>query len=172
MVADNISSFLVPSELFPYLQACNLLGSYVFNAFVPNAPFLYSLKTSESRKISWCFQGVEKGCIRNKWVNTLFNLFDVKLSSWMYYSYLPIIGYTSYFLRLVEAVVRTCSAEKVFLEISQNPQGNTFVRVSFLIERSGTLLKKETLAQVFSCELCEICKNTFFKEHFGWLLMA
>ena len=90
----------------------------------------------------------------------------------MYYSYLPIIVYTSYFLRLVEAVVRTCSAEKVFLEISQNPQGNTFVRVSFLIERSGTLLKKETLAQVFSCELCEICKNTFVKEHFGWLLMA
>ena len=24
------------------------------------------------------------------------------------------------------------------------------------------LIKKETLAQVFSCELCEISKNTFF----------
>ena len=142
MVADNISSFLVPSELFPYLQACNLLGSYVFNAFVPNAPFLYSLKTSESRKISWCFQGLEKRCIRNKWVNTLFNLFDVLLSSWMYYSYLPIIVYTSYFLRLVEAVVRTCSAEKVFLEISQNPQENTFVRVSFFNRKVRNFIKK------------------------------
>ena len=33
------------------------------NLFVPNAPFLYPLKT--------CFQGVEKGCIRNKWVKQL-----------------------------------------------------------------------------------------------------
>ena len=29
----------------------------------------------------------------------------------------------------------------------------------------ATLLKKETLAQVFSCEFCEISKNTFFTEH-------
>ena len=28
-----------------------------------------------------------------------------------------------------------------------------------------TLLKKETLAQVFSCEYYEISKNTFFTEH-------
>ena len=26
-------------------------------------------------------------------------------------------------------------------------------------------MKKETLAQVFSCEFCEISKNTFFTEH-------
>ena len=26
-------------------------------------------------------------------------------------------------------------------------------------------IKKDTLAQVFSCELCEISKNTFFTEH-------
>ena len=26
-------------------------------------------------------------------------------------------------------------------------------------------IKKETLAQVFPCELCEISKNTFFTEH-------
>ena len=31
--------------------------------------------------------------------------------------------------------------------------------------RPGTLLKKETLVQVLSCESCEIAKNTFFKEH-------
>ena len=28
----------------------------------------------------------------------------------------------------------------------------------------ATLLKKETLAQVFSCEFCEISKNTFFDK--------
>ena len=30
--------------------------------------------------------------------------------------------------------------------------------------RPATLLKKETLAQVFSCEFCENSKNTFFTE--------
>ena len=42
---------------------------------------------------------------------------------------------------------RKCSVIKVFLEISQNLQENT--------------IKKGTLAQVFSCEFCEISKNTF-----------
>ena len=28
-----------------------------------------------------------------------------------------------------------------------------------------SLVKKETLAQVFSCEFCELSKNTFFIEH-------
>ena len=28
-------------------------------------------------------------------------------------------------------------------------------------------IKKETLAHVFSCEFCEISKNTFFTEHLG-----
>ena len=27
------------------------------------------------------------------------------------------------------------------------------------------VIKKETLAQVFFCEFCEISKNTFFTEH-------
>ena len=32
-------------------------------------------------------------------------------------------------------------------------------------------IKKETLAQMFSCEFCEISKNTFFTEHLRWLLL-
>ena len=39
------------------------------NSFVPNAPFLYPLKTSEKWKVFYCFQGVEKWCIGKKWVN-------------------------------------------------------------------------------------------------------
>ena len=31
--------------------------------------------------------------------------------------------------------------------------------------KPATLLKKETLAQVFSCEFCEISKNTFITKH-------
>ena len=51
-----------------------------------------------------------------------------------------------------EVVVRRCSVKKEFLKILQNSQENTCARVS---------IKKETLAQVFSCEYCEISKNTF-----------
>ena len=40
------------------------------------------------------------------------------------------------------------------LQISQNSQGNT---------------KKEILAQMFSCEFCEISHSIFFKEPLGWL---
>ena len=41
----------------------------ILNPFVPDAPFLYPLETSENRNFFWCFQGVEKECIGNKWVN-------------------------------------------------------------------------------------------------------
>ena len=68
-----------------------------------------------------------------------------------------------------EAVVQMCSVKKVFLEMSQNSQGNTCARVSFLItlQASGcNFISKKTVAQLFSCEFCEIFKNTFFTEHF------
>ena len=66
--------------------------------------------------------------------------------------------------QILEAVVQLCSVKKVFLKISQNSQKNTCVRVSFFNKVAGlrlaTLLKKKLLAQVFSCENCEISKNT------------
>ena len=46
-----------------------------------------------------------------------------------------------------EAVTQRRSAKKVLLEILQNSQENT---------------EKETLPKVFSCEFCEISKNTSF----------
>ena len=39
------------------------------NSFVPSAPFLYPLKTSENRKGFLFSGGVENGCIGNEWVN-------------------------------------------------------------------------------------------------------
>ena len=38
------------------------------NPFVHNPPLFYPLKTTENRNI-FCFQGLEKGYIENKWVN-------------------------------------------------------------------------------------------------------
>ena len=49
--------------------------TYDTDPFVPNAPFLYPLKTSENLTV-FCFQGVEKGCIRNEWVNSNHNIAD------------------------------------------------------------------------------------------------
>ena len=40
----------------------------LINPFVPNAPFLYPLKT--------CFQWAEKGRIRNEWVNTVLGTIE------------------------------------------------------------------------------------------------
>ena len=48
-----------------------------------------------------------------------------------------------------EAVVRRCSVEKVFLEISQNSQENTCARVSFLIKLLQLYLKKDSGTVVF-----------------------
>ena len=41
------------------------------------------------------------------------------------------------------------------------------------VRAPATLLKKETLAQVFSCEFCEISKKTFFYRTplLLWLLL-
>ena len=72
-----------------------------------------------------------------------------------------------------EAVAQRCSVKKVFLKISQNSQENTCARVYFLTKlqtwglhlycaQACNFIKKYTLAQVFSCEFCEIFKNTFF----------
>ena len=62
----------------------------------------------------------------------------------------------------LEAVVRKCSIKKVFLKISQILQENT---------RAGNFIKKETLAQVFSCEIAKFLRKPFFKEHLRWLLL-
>ena len=37
--------------------------------------------------------------------------------------------------------------------------------LTFKFNTNFRSIKKETLTQVFSCELCEISKNTFFTEH-------
>ena len=58
--------------------------------------------------------------------------------------------------------------EKVFLKISNNSQENTCPRASLLIKLQASFcnfIKKETPAQVFSCEFCEIFKSTFFTEY-------
>ena len=53
----------------------------------------------------------------------------------------------------------------MFLEISHNSKENICTGVLQLYRRFATLLKKETLTQLFSCEFCITFKSTFFTEH-------
>ena len=67
--------------------------------------------------------------------------------------------------KYVETVAQSCSVKKTFLEISQNSQENTCARVPSLIKlqaSSCNFIKKEALAQVFSCTFWETPKNSFF----------
>ena len=57
---------------------------------------------------------------------------------------------------VLEPATRGALQKKVFLEISQNSQENTCAR---------KFIKKETLAQVLSCDFCEISQNTFSREN-------
>ena len=64
-----------------------------------------------------------------------------------------------YRLRNSSGVARRCSVKKVFLKILQSSQEAICARVSFLIKlraEACNFIKKETLAQVFCCEFCEI----------------
>ena len=60
------------------------------------------------------------------------------------------------FIKSSFAVALRCYVKKVFIGILQISQGN---------------IKKETLVQVFSCEFCEISKNTFLTQHLRWLVL-
>ena len=60
-----------------------------------------------------------------------------------------------------EAVARTCSIKKVFLEISQNSQENTCARVSFLIKLQATFFYRTPL--VAASNSIMRFKKTFFQ---------
>ena len=67
-----------------------------------------------------------------------------------------------------EVVTQRCSVKKVFLEILQNSQENTCARVCFSVNcRHNTcnFIKKEALAQAFSCEICKVSIKPFLTEH-------
>ena len=79
----------------------------------------------------------------------------------------------------VEAVDQSYSVKKVFhMGVLRNFSkliGKYVCRVSFLIKLLAwafNFIKIETLAQLFSCEFCEIIKKPFFIEHCQWLILA
>ena len=55
------------------------------------------------------------------------------------------------------------------LQVSQKTQDSD--TAAFLLSFKNKIIKKETLAQGFYGEFCEISENTFFTEHLQWLLL-
>ena len=70
-VQDWLNSYTLSkipgSQVYSFIRilVLNSRRTLSFNPFVHNAPFLYPM-------VFWCFQGVEKECIGNKWVNFSF----------------------------------------------------------------------------------------------------
>ena len=64
----------------------------------------------------------------------------------------------------IEAVVRRCSVEKVFLEISQNSQENTCARVTFSI-------KLQASHRCFPVNFAKFLRAPFLQNTSGRLLL-
>ena len=60
---------------------------------------------------------------------------------------------------------RRCSITKDVLRNFAKFTRKHLCQSLFFNKVAGNFIKKETLAQVFSFEFCEISKNTFFTEH-------
>ena len=54
---------------------------------------------------------------------------------------------------------------------ANNKNYDAYLKQSSSRPQACNFIKKESLAHVFSCKFCEITKNTFFTEHFRWLLL-
>ena len=70
--------------------------------------------------------------------------------------------------RVLESSHQRCSVKKGVLRNFAKLTGKHLCQSLFLNKVTGAacnFIKKDTLAQVFSCEFCEIAKNTFFTEH-------
>ena len=71
---------------------------------------------------------------------------------------------------VIETVAQRCCVKKLFLEISENSSKNTCARVSVLLKLQGwNFIKKETLAQVFSCEFL---RTHCLTGHLRWQVLS
>ena len=106
------------------------------------------------------YLNVKTGFLKLKVLLTLFytrsatNELTIKWAL-VLYTWLKILDWL---IETLEAVIRSCSSEYVFLKILQISQENTCVGVL----RGLQLCQKETPIQMVSCEIHKIFRNTFF----------
>ena len=78
-----------------------------------------------------------------------------------------VIAINTFLISFPGAVVRMCSVKKGVLRNFAKFTRKHLCQRLFFNKVAGNFIKKESLAQVFSCEFCEISKNRFFTEHLG-----
>ena len=71
-----------------------------------------------------------------------------------------------------EAVVQRCFVKKVFLEISQNPQGQNLFFNKVVGFRPATLLKKRLWHRCFPVSFVKFLRTPSFTEQLRWLLLG
>ena len=84
----------------------------LLNPFVPNAPLLYPLKTSKNLTVFWCFEGVEKGWIGNKWVN---------METKSKYTFTPFQNCLSRKTNARELLASSCLCKKIMQDLIVTP---------------------------------------------------
>ena len=102
-------------------------------------------------------------CLRVKFSKLLRRTFFIEHLRWMLLNEIHVdknCSVKDLEIQWVEAVTQTCSVKKVFLEISQNPQEYTCVRVSRLWHRC------------FPVNFVKFLRTPFLIEHLWWLLLS
>ena len=110
-------------------------------------------------KLQFLCSDITEYSVRNIFIKRSSRRWDMKTSS---KSSRPEVFYKK------AVLIQRCFIKKLFLGIFQHSQENTCARVSFLIKLQAW--KKETLAQMFSCEFCRNCKNAFLQST-SWRLL-
>ena len=105
----------------------------------------------------------ESTCFKNYTRPSCIDLFVTNCSK-SFESTLTIETSLSDFHKLIVIVLKV-QHETVPLKIIQYRDYKNFDSTRFRSSHQSNFIKEETLTQVFSCEFCEISKNTFFTEH-------
>ena len=76
-----------------------------------------------------------------------------------------------------KTVAHRCFVKKQFLEISQNSQESTCVRISFLINlqerdlKPTTLLRKRVWHRCYPVNFAKFLRTSFLTEHLCWMII-
>ena len=99
-------------------MASDITKSWKLILLFPVYPFSNPWKHHKTVKVFWCFQGLQKVCIRNKWVNTL--LFQWKHVSYIKHScikidYTFVLNNTIWGMTRFRSIHQRCSVKKGIL---------------------------------------------------------
>ena len=146
-----VKAVLLHLSCIPYDLQISKLDAYDFDKEAPSLIYSYL----KNRKQTVLQASVFRALPFNIFLNDLY-LFITKCR------FLPTQMIILYQRTPLNSQENTCAGEYFLIKLP----------FLFLIKpQACNFIKKESIAQVFSCELCEISKNTFFTDTSGQLLL-